>query len=809
MKELFKKTIGNPFLWLAILIFLLYGRILCGDILFKGDIFPYQFPEKFLIRKSLLNGIIPLVNQYILCGTSFIGNMDAGALNPMNFLLIAGDFLFGFHLFVFAHFLLAGFCMFCFLRYALKTDKIVSIFGGLAYTFGYVWSSSGNGFYRCAFLVPLFFLFFMRMIKGKRECKQASCILIVLSALSLGLLFLCGNFLEAYFTAIFAVGFLVFRLIHEYWHRSIFRFDLIIGSFVIFFTAGLIASPGILPAILCSMESYREHGIGLTEAEQWSFPPARIIEYLIPFFFGSRQGNGLWVGGIYKIEETFSKTGLSPWSDCIFVGLPVIFGFLLFLRSKVNWLKIFLLLCLIFSFIVALGKYTPIYGVLYYCIPGFKMFRHPEKFIFFVQFWLVAIGCVGLSSIKLSEKIKIKYMSSILKYFIFAVAAMILLSSLIFLFNTEKLVIPISKYGSMWDGDRIFLWELKMSASSLFFASLLFLGVKFIKKDRKILFFVFSAVSFMHFIYLSHEVKWTIPEKSFLGLKTWTDNLPEFDRNQWRIFNAGNFVYPVDENLSAGDSFVHGKLLEFSSLDCNASSFKSIRTVSGFSPILNMSYSEFMNFEKNDPEMVLDSLAVKYIAVNRLRPEMVPKRSRIIFSDKKDGVMILENTDAVPRIKAYGMVFAGVNSNLLKTGSDVAGNCSNSLNIESIPPDFASMEDTNINARVKILEEISGNKVKIAVENGPAWICLRDWFLEGWTCKSSRSGNLEIVKAGAGTMAVFSKVENDILIFEYVPPGFKFGIVLMLTGMMALFLYCWFNIARISKQVNRGSNAKN
>ncbi len=135
--------------------------------------------------------------------------------------------------------------------------------------------------------------------------------------------------------------------------------------------------------------SNREGGYGWREAEYWSLLPARLREFLVPSYFLSTRGAHLWGLGLFNYY---------PYLLSIYPGLGVL---MISLRSlRPNEFRAWLwFLASLFGTIIALGQYTPVYGWLLGHLPGFDLFRFPEKFIMLPAFGLVMMTGLGMDDL--------------------------------------------------------------------------------------------------------------------------------------------------------------------------------------------------------------------------------------------------------------------------------------------------------------------------------------------------------------------------------------------------------------------------
>ena len=133
-----------------------------------------------------------------------------------------------------------------------------------------------------------------------------------------------------------------------------------------------------------------------------SFWPWRFLGLIAPDFFGSPVTGDFWGYASY-------------WEDAIYIGLlPFLLAMGVLIRSlfqrksglneldKTNlWspsrsLVIFLLILIIVSFLLALGKNTPVFPWLYKNVPTFDMFKSPTRFSIWAVFSLALLAGFGI-----------------------------------------------------------------------------------------------------------------------------------------------------------------------------------------------------------------------------------------------------------------------------------------------------------------------------------------------------------------------------------------------------------------------------
>jgi len=126
--------------------------------------------------------------------------------------------------------------------------------------------------------------------------------------------------------------------------------------------------------------------IDIGYATSWSLHPKEIITFVMPYFYGF--GDTAYTG-------YFTFTHFPQYLGIVTVILAC------FARGRI----VFLHLSIIgVSLLIAMGKYTPIYGILYDYLPLFDNFRVPSMILILVQFSTAILAGMGMNRIQ--EKLK-------------------------------------------------------------------------------------------------------------------------------------------------------------------------------------------------------------------------------------------------------------------------------------------------------------------------------------------------------------------------------------------------------------------
>jgi hypothetical protein len=161
-----------------------------------------------------------------------------------------------------------------------------------------------------------------------------------------------------------------------------FRKDVLSG-FVIVLLFFMTIAMSFAPLFSWSKQSERSGGMSYEEGMSWSMPPEELVTFFIPGAVGySRQEAGDVPGpgqvsywGRMQMSQTNDYLGLLPW-----FLLPLA---LIFRRDRLTWFFSFLLAA---TLLMALGKYTVVYRVMFEYLPGFSTFRVPKMVLFLTAF---------------------------------------------------------------------------------------------------------------------------------------------------------------------------------------------------------------------------------------------------------------------------------------------------------------------------------------------------------------------------------------------------------------------------------------
>jgi len=365
---------------------------LTGDSLYGSDFVLYFRPLKeFIFDHFLRHGTIPMWNPYQFSGTPLISNIQASLFYPLGFLfyLMPSEQAYLYTLVM--HSILGCLFMYIFMRDIL-ISPLASCFSAIVFAFnGFFMAHLYAGhvtFVQNYIWIPLIFLFLHRFV-GKRNMAYA-----LAAGLILGIQILGGFPQIAFYTILGSMAFFVPFFVIEARKRS-YRgvFKLGVGLSATILIGFALAAVQVLPTLAFTRLSTRATGVSYFFATLDSLHPKEVLAFLIPDIFGN------------PIDKTYwSNTGLWHfWETCGYIGiLPLFLIFVKEERRELTLHRVFFIVLIIVSLLLALGKHNPLYSLIYK-LPGFGSFRIPAQIIFLCVFSAAVLSGMGLDRILLGE----------------------------------------------------------------------------------------------------------------------------------------------------------------------------------------------------------------------------------------------------------------------------------------------------------------------------------------------------------------------------------------------------------------------
>ncbi|MBN1526115.1 MAG: YfhO family protein [Candidatus Omnitrophica bacterium] len=279
---------------------------------FNNDTDPvlYMYPIKFVTIQFMKQGIMPLWNPYIMCGTPLWGNNFATPLNPLNIVFFLFSFVKAWGIFLMCQFAVAGIGMYFYSR-QIGSGRPGALVAALAYMLNmtFVIQFQTLSYLGVFSWLPLALLLIEKALARKSVSAAFWC------GLSFALFFWSGQIQLAVYASAMALVYLVFRSIQSAVsdRKGSGRYATI--ALIIITVAVLYALPELIVQKINIANSTRTAGrYGLS-----LLYPQMLISYISPFFYGI-QYDGWDLGfGTYIFNRGFMR--LSP----PYVGIITLF----------------------------------------------------------------------------------------------------------------------------------------------------------------------------------------------------------------------------------------------------------------------------------------------------------------------------------------------------------------------------------------------------------------------------------------------------------------------------------------------------
>ena len=364
----------------AITLWFFVDIIFKGHLLWGSDFISTYLPYKqFLYEEIQHHGTIPMWNPYLFGGMPFWGFFESTIFYPLDlpFWFISPEKVYGYIMAL--HILMAGLFMYA-LCQSLHLSKWGSLFAAIIFSYNNfiipVLSLGHMVHVQSYAWTPLVLSLFIRSLESKRPVYMA-----IWAGFCWGLQILAADPQTAFYTYLALVLFAMISYPALTSHAKCLHAIKIL--FMVFLIGFGLSAIQVIPAL----ELVRLSTRGIMKTYELitlaSFPPQGIITLLMPHFYGNLFESNFWVANMpWSIPEFNLYVGITPLLLIFFVKYRPIS------EEKV---PLFFVILAILSFILALGKHTPIYHL--FChLPGFNSFRAPSKII---VLWMLSVSVLA------------------------------------------------------------------------------------------------------------------------------------------------------------------------------------------------------------------------------------------------------------------------------------------------------------------------------------------------------------------------------------------------------------------------------
>lgn len=379
-------SVGPAILLLIIL------TIAIGSEMFSGNVIGSTHPDNdlgyFLALRNFTfyaDSSLPLWNPYVMCGVPLVAEIQSGIFYPPNLVFHFLPLGIAVNITLFLHLYLLALSTYLFGR-QLSISRPGAVIAAAVFCFCSpvflrLFAGHHTDLYTIAWIPAVFLI--VHRIGQSAELKR-----FIYLGLILCLQFLAGHPQYQLYTIFFSWLYLLFITRHLLRRDKIKSWVLNnAGFFLSICIAGLIALPQIVPVFeMLSLSPRKTLDVG--DVAWFSLPFQNLLTLLTPRIFGDGVTLPYW--GLYNL-----------WEMCAYCGTIA----LLFAVAAVSNLRksshvIYFIFLALFALVMALGDNTPLLKVLYYVLPGFKMFRGHSKGILFVCFAIAVLAGTGYDAIR-------------------------------------------------------------------------------------------------------------------------------------------------------------------------------------------------------------------------------------------------------------------------------------------------------------------------------------------------------------------------------------------------------------------------
>jgi hypothetical protein len=355
-----------PWLPVAIGPLLLFGLdLIRGRALFWGAPLLQFTPWHTVAKEMVLSAQLPLWNPWLGMGAPLLANYQSALLYPPNWILLVTDVSWGQTVLVMLHLMWAGIGM-ALVGRSLGLGAFAQAISGLAYAMsGYLVARSGFLSINAAAAWLPWILYAAERLAHNPKPRT-----VALLGFLLGLQWLAGHAQVAWYSLILVAVWVVYRARSN--SRLVGR--AVLGLSLAGLLAFAIAAAQLIPTLEYAAVSNRAGQIDPEFALTYSFWPWRLTGLVAPDLFGNPGTGYFWGYGNF-------------WEDAIYIGiLPFLLAVGALFSKPIGRMRWFLLAIASVALLLAFGRNTPIFTLLFENVPTFALFQAPTRW----NLWLVA-----------------------------------------------------------------------------------------------------------------------------------------------------------------------------------------------------------------------------------------------------------------------------------------------------------------------------------------------------------------------------------------------------------------------------------
>ena len=369
------------------------GVFTTTHVFYVRDLASWFLPHHLWFNHALFEGNLPIWYPYPGCGYATVRDPAFQTLFPLTLPLRLLPPILGFNLIVALPFPLAAVGMFLFLR--RHVQPAAACLGATVVAASGVFLSTANApnlSWSAAMLCWVLFATDACVARpGARRFAALS--------IAWGLLFLAGEPVTFAAAAVLATLYAGLGSGASSWRAR----AMAAGSTAAAALAGVVlGAVQLFPLLEAQARSIRASG---ALGDIWSLHPARLVEFIVPFFFGK------WVGMPWELTQWLF--GLNDRREPLLISMYVGVGALLLavLGATVaprRRFAAFFALAVPISLLAAFGTHTPLYAAARHALPLLAMLRYPSKLALVTSVAIGVLAALGFDAISDAEPISRK-----------------------------------------------------------------------------------------------------------------------------------------------------------------------------------------------------------------------------------------------------------------------------------------------------------------------------------------------------------------------------------------------------------------
>lgn len=379
-----------PLLIILLALLAMFHRLLLGEVFFWGLPALQFYPWREFAFDTLRAGQLPLWNPYNGAGAPLVANYQSALFYPLTWIGLLLPLAWAMSVTSALHLFIAGWGMWLFtgrLGIPALGRGVSALAFGLT---GYLVARLGTYPMIAAVAWLPFMMWAALGVIQRKRLRDVGWL-----ALATGLQLLAGHAQTAWYSLLLVGLFSLYMALRhrekDWWQRlGLAAVGVMLGA--------AIAAVQLWPTAELLRTSQRSDGVDFDFAMNFSYGPARALNFIAPNVFGS-PGDGT-----YLTEGAF-------FEDAVYIGLlPLLSA----LAAILGWLVrrfrkgldelpaastvLFWVVILIVAFVFALGNHSPVYPFLFRNAPTFDLFQAPVRWHLWTVFALSVLAGIGTRS---------------------------------------------------------------------------------------------------------------------------------------------------------------------------------------------------------------------------------------------------------------------------------------------------------------------------------------------------------------------------------------------------------------------------